>query len=135
MTTRPTLSLLNSKTATLALENRDITLARPHHFVTRSTGLLNHISLPENDGILFTRTHILHTFGMRFPILVLGFNKRLQPVFPAKLVEPNTFFVMSLSCRYVAEISSQCRLPVAPKPIPPASRLWVLVAKLIGLPS
>jgi hypothetical protein len=129
------LQLLDSKNAKLLVDCYTIFLLRPRHFVTRSTGLLNHISLSETEGILFTRTRILHTFGMRFPILVVGFDKHLQPVLPAKLVAPNNFVTMPLSCRYVAEISSRHKSLFSTQTLPQGSRLWALLAKLIGVPN
>ena len=43
---------------------------------TRITGLLNHISLPENEGLLIKNTSKIHCNGMLFPIAVIFISRQ-----------------------------------------------------------
>jgi hypothetical protein len=127
------LTLINKKKATLKIENNTVQLLRPRTLSARSTGLLNHISLAPNEGLLFTRTWLLHTFGMEFPIVVLPFDKKLQPIFPPRIVEPGAFVAIPFSARFVAELSSHSEItPWAKKKGP--SPFWLnSIAKILGI--
>lgn len=68
-------------------------------------GLLNHRILPQNEGVLFRKKKLFHTFGMRFPICVLAFDNRKKLVTHPTLVKPNRVFLCPSKSNYVVEIS------------------------------
>lgn len=57
-------------------------------FAARSTGLLNHLSLPSNEGLVFERVHKLHTFGMKFEIDIVFVSKRGEVIQVASRIGP-----------------------------------------------
>lgn len=84
--------------------NTKINILHAKNNATQKLGLLNHRTLAEDEGILFTKRRLFHTFGMRFPICVLAFNKGKELIAKPTLVAPNRVFVCPLKSNYVAEV-------------------------------
>lgn len=59
-------------------ESADTRLLEVRRFLHRQTGLLNHLSLPSNEGLWLIRTRAIHTRGMRFAIDVVFLDESLK---------------------------------------------------------
>jgi hypothetical protein len=102
----PQLHIQNSRTASMEIAEIRISLILTRSISARAVGLLNHISLPINEGIVLPKTRIIHSFGMRFPFIVLAFDGNGQQVCLPRLVPPGCFVRLPLKTRFTAEISS-----------------------------
>jgi hypothetical protein len=118
-TSHPQLHIQNNRTASLQIAETNISLILTRSISARSIGLLNHISLPTNEGIVLPKTRIIHSFGMRFPFIVLAFDSSGQQVCPPRLVPPSCFVRLPLKTRFTAEISSAHAFHLDPLPAKP----------------
>lgn len=100
------LNVIDSKNGALTIAGTSINLIIVRSLAHRTTGLLNHLSLPASEGLVLTRSHLIHTFGMRFPIVVLGFDRHGNQVDVAKLVMPNSIVKLPIRSKFVVEISA-----------------------------
>jgi pilus assembly protein CpaC len=69
----------------------------------RSVGLLNHLSISPQEGIIMKKPIIAHTFGMDFPIEGLILNKNFEPIGPKFTMLPGKFFWLKRGA-YLIEI-------------------------------
>jgi uncharacterized membrane protein (UPF0127 family) len=79
-------------------------------FTERLVGLLKHVSLGQEDGMLFTSSGSIHTLGMRFAIDVLFLDRHMRVLKAASAVRPwravfapsGTEFVLELAAGKIA---------------------------------
>jgi len=115
------LKILGHKNATLEIPGIVINLIIAKSISRKATGLLNHLSLPISEGLVLPRTTIIHTFGMHFPIIAMGFDKHGNQIGVSKLILPNNIAKLPFRARFTVEISAQHKgtvnaLPVASLP-------------------
>ena len=82
-----------------------IKLRKPSSFIGKRIGLLNHLSLPEDEGLLFKGASKIHTKGMCFSIDVIGLSKDLEVVFMRSGLKPENTLKIPPSAHYVVELN------------------------------
>jgi pilus assembly protein CpaC len=87
------------------VEHKRVNLKIPQGSFARQTGLLNHLSLSENEGLLYKKILFFHTFGLSFPIGVACFGKDQKILCSPKVIQPNQVFVAPFQTQYVAEFN------------------------------
>lgn len=88
----------------LQFENITINLLSPKTSYARKTGLLNHVKLNQDEGIIYKDKRIFHTFGMNFPILTLCLDKKKNLISNSKVIEQDSVFIAPRKSYYVLEI-------------------------------
>ncbi|KAB8033217.1 pilus assembly protein N-terminal domain-containing protein [Fluviispira multicolorata] len=88
----------------LKINENQVNLKTPIGIQASMTGLLNHISLSLNEGLLYKKKRLFHTFGMTFPIGVICFNKKGALLCSPKVVPKNCLFIAPKGSFYTAEI-------------------------------
>lgn len=94
------------------LENGNkITLLEMKNSIAKRVGLLNHCSLPKDEGVIYKKNKIFHTFGMNFSIAVFCMDKKMNVVCKPIVVEKNSLFIVPRESYYVAEVNNElCNL-------------------------
>lgn len=90
----------------LELENQRICLFMPKGMCAKRTGLLNHLSLPMNEGLIYKKAKFFHTFGMHFPLLILCLDKQKKLIPFGGIVNPNSLFIAPQNAHYVVELNA-----------------------------
>lgn len=99
----------NKQKHQILTENLVINLVIAKGTFRKSVGLLNHMSLNPEEGLLFQNSWFFHTQGMNFSILVACFDSRGRPVGKTRVVDPGQVFLVPWRARYVAEVHSSLR--------------------------
>jgi len=94
---------LHQSLKTLSISNFCIFLKYANTHKLEKTGLLNYKILQKNEGMIFKKCKIFHTFGMRFPISVFILNRAKTLIAPPKIVKPNHIFICPRKTYYVIE--------------------------------
>ncbi|MBX9704128.1 MAG: pilus assembly protein N-terminal domain-containing protein, partial [Silvanigrellaceae bacterium] len=86
--------IIHKANGKLSFNNHEVNFIIPSSLNAKSTGLLNHISLKENEGIAYINKKMFHTFTMGFPICVAGFNKEGDLFTEPQIILPDSVFKM-----------------------------------------
>ncbi|MBX9838641.1 MAG: hypothetical protein K2X69_10060 [Silvanigrellaceae bacterium] len=86
-------------------EKNMVTLIIPKNHSARKVGLLNHVNLHPNEGLLYKNTNFFHTFGMFFPIGIICFDKSNKILAKPIIVPKNSLFIVPFKTKYIAEIN------------------------------
>jgi hypothetical protein len=70
---------------------------------SKKIGLLNHCSLSEGEGVLYTNKKLFHTFGMKFSIVVIALDRSQELICPPVVVSPGHIFIVPTSSCYILE--------------------------------
>lgn len=105
----------DARKAVLKVGESVVDLAVPHGLEARKTGLLNHIRLGENEGLLYLKQTFFHTFGMRFPICVATFDKHGAQRGAPKIVVPNRIFKVPGGTFATVELNASLIEKIAPE--------------------
>lgn len=79
----------------------------PKNHSAKKVGLLNHMSLLSNEGLLYKNTYLFHTFGMFFPIGIICFDKSYKILSKPIVIQKNCLFIVPFKTKYVAEINHE----------------------------
>lgn len=91
----------------LQITGRNIHIVQAKNCGAAKLGLLNHRTLPDDEGILFSKKKLFHTFGMRFSICVLAFDNKKNLISQPTRIEPNRVFLCPSKSNYVVEINEK----------------------------
>jgi pilus assembly protein CpaC len=80
-------------------------LLTPSNSTHRKIGLLNHISLANEEGLAYKKTRIFHTFGMNFPITVVCLNKEKESITPPKVIPKDHIFISPSGTMWTLELN------------------------------
>lgn len=87
----------------ITLKNIPIDLCVPKTACARKLGLLNHVNLGENTGVLYQGKRIFHTFGMHFPIFAICLDQNKSLILDCQVIAPGYVFVAPKETKYVIE--------------------------------
>ena len=87
--------------------NHRMKILIPSKKAERNVGLLNHISLPEDEGLLYSNTKLFHTFNMNFSIVVICFDKHFKISSKPSLIKANSIFIVPKKSKYTLELSQE----------------------------
>ncbi len=88
----------------------DIKILKVTRLGTKVTGLLNHLSLPQNQGLLIKNTSKIHCNGMLFPIAVVFISRQGTVTKIHKNVEPGQVCCGSRGTAHTLEINPDSNL-------------------------
>ncbi|WP_186645147.1 pilus assembly protein N-terminal domain-containing protein [Fluviispira vulneris] len=94
----------NLDTFELNLDGFRVKLKSPSGQQAARTGLLNHLSLPLHEGLLYRKKRIFHTFGMSFSIAIFCLNKYKKLLSKPEIIEKNCIFIVPKESFYTMEV-------------------------------
>jgi len=90
------------RNATLVISGMTLRTRIPESLAERRRGLLGVREPEPGTSMLFRRCRSVHTFGMRFPIMVVVLDRNLR-VLRVKTLAPNCFLWPTRKARHILE--------------------------------
>ncbi|BBH53488.1 pilus assembly protein N-terminal domain-containing protein [Fluviispira sanaruensis] len=102
----------------LNLDGFPVKLKSPCGLQAAMTGLLNHLTLPLDEGLLYRKKRIFHTFGMSFSIAIFCLDRHRKLLCKPIIIEKNFIFIVPRKSFYTLEVHPDLITKVSIENIP-----------------